>query len=177
MKALLIASFAMAALPLAAAETPQQQPATTTAATTAAAPAASTPAAAADSPLVKAAKASTKNKRKATITITNDTLVKRGGHITTTASQAPLPPVAPAPTEEQLRAEQKRKEVEAKAAAERAAAEKKAQERRQAAAERALEAQDGALADSLYDDPATSEHRAEQASQATTTSGDKKPPK
>jgi hypothetical protein len=145
MKPLLLASFVLAALPLIAAETQ-------------------------DSPLVKAAK--TKNKRKATIVITNDTLLKSGGHITTTASQAPLPPAAPQPTEEQLRSEQARKAVEAKSAADRAAAEKKAQERRASAKVRTLEEQEGNTEESLYEDPALMEHRAEQ----TTSTSDKKPP-
>lgn len=161
MKPLLLASFVLAALPLAAAET-QPAATTTTAGTTTA-----------DSPLVQAARA--KNKRKATIVITNDTLLKSGGHITTTASQAPLPPVPPHPTEEQMRAEQARKATEEKIAADRAAAEKRAQERREAAKVRTIEEQEGNSADSLYEDPATMEHRAEQAT-STTSTADKKPP-
>ena len=46
--------------------------------------------AAEDSPLVAAAKSRKNAKKKATVVITNDTLSKTGGHISTTASQPPL---------------------------------------------------------------------------------------
>src|SRR5947209_15784068 len=49
----------------------------------------------ADSPLVRAAKAShtkTPSKTKKKIVITNETLAKSGGHITTSNAQPPLPP-------------------------------------------------------------------------------------
>jgi colicin import membrane protein len=150
MKPLLLAAFAMAALPLVAGETQTEAP---------------------DSPLVAAAKASAaKNakKRKATITITNDTLVKSGGHITTTASQAPLPPAPPHPSEEQLRAAEARRAAEAKAAAARDAAAKKADEEHAAAIRGKLD-EAGA---SLYDDPSMAEHLAEEAAKPK----DKKPP-
>src|SRR5205809_3033244 len=53
-----------------------------------------------DSPLVRAAKASgrTTTSKKKKIVITNDTLSKSGGHISTSQSTpAPLPPPPPAP--------------------------------------------------------------------------------
>jgi len=149
----------MAALPLVAGETQAPPPATTP-----------------DSPLVAAAKASAaKNakKRKATITITNDNLAKSGGHLTTTASQAPLPPVAPHPSEEQLRAEQARQAAEAKAAAARDEKAKKDNEARAATIRGKLE-ESGA---DLVDDPAMSEALAAQAAtKAKEGEKDKKPP-
>ena len=149
MRPLLLASFALAALPLVAGET-QPPP----------------PPAPVDSPLVAAAKASTAKKRKATIVITNDNLTKSGGHITTTASQAPLPPLPAPPNEAQLIAEKARKEAEAKGATERAAAAHKAKEERAATTSKVIEATEGSGGMALYDDPAMSEHLAEEAAKA-----------
>jgi len=154
MRPLLLASFALAALPLVAGETQPPPPAPV------------------DSPLVAAAKASAAKKRKATIVITNDNLSKSGGHITTTASQSPLPPLPAPPNEAQLIAEKARKEAEAKGAAERAA-EQKVKEQQTAKAGQVIEAQEGAM--TLFDDPATAEHLAEEAAKAKDAAA-KKPP-
>src|SRR5438128_884353 len=71
----------------------------TTATSTQPPPPAAQPQAQADSPLVRAAKAThpaSKNKKK--IVITNETLAKSGGHITTSsATQPALPPATAAP--------------------------------------------------------------------------------
>lgn len=167
MKPLLFASFALAALPLAAGETPQSAPPAPAPATTAAAPATTT-----DSPLVAAAKKSASaKKRKATIVITNDNLIKSGGHITTAATQQPLPSLPPALSAAQLKAEQDRRDAEAKLKKD---AEQKAKEEREAA-QRTLAATDGG-AQTMFDDPAASEHLAEEAAKRAKEKEAKKPP-
>jgi len=156
MKPLLLASLAMAALPLLAGETQTQtQPAP------APEPAAATTApAVADSPLVAAAKASAAKKRKAKIVITNDSLIKTGGHITTANTPpAALPPAPPHVSEEEMRAEQLKRAADAKAAADRAVAEQKERDERTAMIRKKLE-ESGAT---LFDDPAMSEHLQEEA--------------
>ena len=70
-------------------------------------------------------------------------------------------------------AEKARKEAEAKGAAERAAAEQKAKEQQTAKAGQVIEAQEGAM--TLFDDPATAEHLAEEAAKAKDAAA-KKPP-
>lgn len=87
-----------------------------------------------DSPLVRAAKAAHKPGIKASTVITNETLIRTGGHFTTTASQQPIAPVhvAPGPSEEQWLADRRRKEIEAATAA--AAAAKTEQQKKLAAA-------------------------------------------
>jgi hypothetical protein len=87
-----------------------------------------------DSPLVRAAKAAHKSGIKASTVITNDTLIRTGGHFTTTASQQPIAPVrvAPGQSEEQWLASRRRKEIEAATAA--AAAAKTDQQKKLAAA-------------------------------------------
>jgi hypothetical protein len=168
MKPLLFASFALAALPLAAGETPQTAPPapTPTATTTAAAPATTT-----DSPLVAAAKKSSAKKRKATIVITNDNLIKSGGHITTTASQPPLPSLPPALSAAELKAEQDRRDAQAKLKRD---AEEKAKSEREAA-QRTLAATDGG-AQTMFDDPAVAEHVAEEQAKKAKEKEAKKPP-
>lgn len=158
MKPPLLASLALAALPLLAGETQAPPPAPATATV-------------ADSPLVAAAKASSAKKRKATIVITNDNLIKSGGHITTTATQAPLPPLPPAPSAEQIKAEQARREIEAKIKKD---AEAKAKEEREAA-KRVLSATDGG-AQTMFDDPAVAEHVAEETAKRAKEKEEKKPP-
>ncbi len=76
-----------------------------------------------DSPLVRAARATNRLGKKPSLVITNDTLVRQGGHFTTTTTEAqqPLPAThaaTPSPNPEQLAAETKRKKAEALAAAE-----------------------------------------------------------
>ncbi|HEV2720155.1 MAG TPA: hypothetical protein VG323_09060 [Thermoanaerobaculia bacterium] len=175
MKPLLLASFAVAALPLLAGETQTQTqsapaPAPAPAATTTAAPAVP------DSPLVaaaKAAQAKQAKKRKATIVITNDTLIKSGGHITTANTPAAaLPPVPPHVSEEEMRAEQAKRAADAKAAADRTAAEQKERDARAAMIRSKLE-ESGAT---LYDDPAMSEHLQEEAAKPKAAE-EKKPPR
>jgi hypothetical protein len=87
-----------------------------------------------DSPLVRAAKAAHKPGIKSSTVITNETLIRTGGHFTTTASQQAIAPVkvAPGQTEEQWLAERRRKEIEAVTAA--AAAAKADQQKKLAAA-------------------------------------------
>jgi hypothetical protein len=87
-----------------------------------------------DSPLVRAAKAAHKAGIKASTVITNETLIRTGGHFTTAASQQPIAPVPVAPglSEEQWLADRRRKEIEAVTAA--AAAAKSEQQKKLAAA-------------------------------------------
>jgi hypothetical protein len=157
MKPLLFASFALAAMPLLAGETPAPVPAATTTAP--------------DSPLVAAAKKSAAKKRKATIVITNDNLIKTGGHITTAATQQPLQPLPPSPSAAQLKAEQERREIEAKVKKD---AEQKAKDEREAA-QRTLAATDGG-AQTMFDDPAVAEHAAEEQAKRAKEKEAKKPP-
>jgi hypothetical protein len=73
-----------------------------------------------DSPLVRAAKATNRLNKKPGQVITNETLVRTGGHFTTTTaeSQVPLPPVsADAPTMDKMAAEQRRARADAAARA------------------------------------------------------------
>lgn len=189
MKSLLFATISLTALPLFAADAQktttdaQAKPATTTAAAPAATTSTAAPAPAAqaapvvDSPLVRAAKAASQpKKRKATIVITNDNLKKAGPNgdgFTTTKSQAPLPPLPPpGPSEEQMRAAKQRQELEAKQAADKAAKEKAAREARRERA--AAQAEGDYDPEALYDDPATAEHRAEDANKPPKQ--DQKPP-
>ena len=92
MKALPIAvAFAVIAVPLfASADDNQATKSSTSTKTLGSAPGQSN-----DSPLVRAAKASAKGK-KPTIVITNETLIKSGGHITTASAPAALPAAPPA---------------------------------------------------------------------------------
>ena len=170
MKPLLLASMALAALPLLAGETQKETQSTPAPAVTTT----SAPAAPADSPLVAAAKASQAKKRKAKIVITNDNLIKTGGHITT-ANTAPaaLPPVPPHRSEEEMRAEQAQRAANAKIAADRAAAEQKTKEQRRANSNTVLDAAEGAA---VFDDPAMAEHIGEQVQKAK-AADEKKPPK
>ncbi len=88
----------------------------------------------ADSPLVRAAKAAHKPGIKASTVITNETLIRTGGHFTTAASLQPMAPVriAPGQSEEQWLADRRRKEIEAATAA--AVAAKSEQQKKLAAA-------------------------------------------
>jgi hypothetical protein len=67
-----------------------------------------------DSPLVRAAKAAHRPGIKSTTVITNETLIRTGGHFTTTAAQQPITPVqvAPGQSEEQSLAERRRMAIE-----------------------------------------------------------------
>jgi len=172
MKPLMIAVVALA-LPLMADE-PKTQTADTQPATTTAAPATTTaPPTVTDSPLVRAAKTKTTPKKKS-IVITNKDLKKDGGHITTTAHQDPIPVIEQPGklTPEQEKALREKKELEAKQAAEKAEKEKKHKDAMKARANADVE---GDTPESLYDDPAAAEHRAEKATEPATTTTQKPP--
>ena len=159
---------------------------TTTQAPAAQAPAAQPPAPQLqppDSPLVRAAKASSRaaSSKKKKIVITNETLAKGGGHITTTtpAAQQPLPPPPRIdPALDKLAAEQK-KQRDAEYAA-RAKAEKEEVEKKKNAAARANAIYEGDDPEGIYEDPATSEGRMQKQSppqpQQTPTMQVQKPP-
>jgi hypothetical protein len=123
------------------------------------------PPAAADSALVRAAKSTShpappKGKKK--IVITNETLSKSGGHITTgTNTQAALPPAAP--RVDPLIEAQKKLPPGAEARAKREAEQKKKAE----AAERANAIYEGDDPEGIYEDPARTEGRMEKQSPTT----------
>jgi hypothetical protein len=107
-----------------------------------------------DSPLVRAAKASRRTGIKSATVITNDTLVRTGGHFTTTSSQQPVPVVRPAngyaQVEEKWLTERRRVAAESAAAAEAA---RKTAVQKQLAIERAEQLMDGDTAEAILNDP------------------------
>jgi hypothetical protein len=166
MKLILTGGIALCALTLVAAD--QQKPTPTE--TVLAAPAAVQ---VQDSPLVRAAKATGRLQKKPTNVITNETLVKTGGHFTTTKSQSPLPtfpeapPVAPQPRMSTVA----RQKQEAATKAKNEAIERKAAARRADA-----DYNDDSI-EPRYEDPAMQEHMMQQGNQPTTmTSQPPKPP-
>ena len=121
-----------------------------------------------DSPLVRAAKAAgktTSKSHKKKIVITNETLSRSGGHLTT-SNAAPQPlPVIP-----NSNAAAEAQEIQRKIAAQVAAADKARQEaeakKKAAAAEHANAVYEGDDAEGAYEDPALVEGRAEKQSPA-----------
>ena len=167
MKLILTGGIALCALTMYAAE-PQQKPNTTE--TVLATPATVQ---VQDSPLVRAAKATGRLQKKPTNVITNETLVKTGGHFTTMKSQSPLPtfeapPVAPQP---RIMSAAERQKQEAAAKAKKEAVERKA------AAHRANADFNDESMEPRFEDPAMQEHMMQQGSQpATATAQPPKPP-
>ena len=104
-----------------------------------------------DSPLVRAAKAAHKSGIKASTVITNDTLIRSGGHFTTAASQQPIAPVkgVPGPSEEQWLADRRRKEIEAVTAA---AASAKSEQQKKLAAARLEQLMEGDTPEGMLND-------------------------
>ena len=107
-----------------------------------------------DSPLVHAAKATNRLNKKPGQVITNETLVRSGGHFTTTTTEAQtqLPPNRPSavPTMYQLAIEQRRARAETALAADQA--KKYAAQKKTAAALAAARAE-GDTAEGVYMDP------------------------
>jgi len=173
MNALPIAlSLAVVAVPLCAAAADEQDKPAKTPSTTISAPA---PATTEDSPLVRAAKATGRLNKKPTAVITNETLAKTDGHVTTTKYITQLPPAPKADAKEDkaklaAAAELKKKqEAEAKAKKEEAA--KKARAARNAAADvYEEEAEDRVI------DPATQEHALQQSTSTQAPPQSQKPP-
>lgn len=159
MKAILSCALATFSLTLYAAE-PQDKPATTPATTLSAVPTAQVE----DSPLVAAAKRTGRLSKKPTNVITNETLVKTGGHITTGATLAPLPqapPTNPASVKQPYsNAERLKREAQEKAKKEAAA--------RRDAARRAGADYNSESIEPRYDDPAQQERLMQQGAQTTT---------
>jgi hypothetical protein len=122
-----------------------------------------------DSPLVRAAKAAHKSGIKSSTVITNETLIRTGGHFTTTASQQPIAPVkaAPGQTEEQWLAEKRKKEADATTAAAVAA---KIEYEKRLAAERAAQLMEGDTPEGMLNDqPAQSSGQVQTMKPATPT--------
>lgn len=166
MKAILSCSLAAFALTLYAAD-PQDKPTTT--ATTLSAVA---PAKVEDSPLVAAAKRTGRLAKKPTNVITNETLVKSGGHITTAAFQAPLPPppakVPASLNQPNSNAERLKKEAQEKA--------KKEAVAKRAAGRRAAADYNNDSIEPRFEDPAQQEQMMQQGAQTTTAQPPQKPP-
>jgi hypothetical protein len=100
-----------------------------------------------DSPLVRAAKATNRMGKHPSQVITNDTLVRQGGHFTTADTQQPLPSVpkaAGAVSFAQMEADVQRHKTEAIAAAELA---KKNEEQKKTAAAHAASVSEGDTAE------------------------------
>ena len=108
----------------------------------------------ADSPLVRAAKATNRLNKKPGQVITNETLVRSGGHFTTTTTEAQtqLPPNRPSavPTLDQLSIEQRRARAETALAADQA---KKYAAQKKTAAGLAAARAEGDTAEGVYMDP------------------------
>jgi hypothetical protein len=108
----------------------------------------------ADSPLVRAAKATNRLNKKPGQVITNETLVRSGGHFTTTTpeAQTQLSPnrQSGAPTLDQLAIEQRRARAETAAAADQA---KKYAAQKKTAAGLAAARAEGDTAEGVYMDP------------------------
>jgi hypothetical protein len=140
-----------------------------------------------DSPLVRAAKATNRLNKKPGQVITNETLIRAGGHFTTTTAaaqaQLPAPPAAAAtPTMDQMAAEQRRARTASAATAARAA---KVQEQKRLAAAQAAARAEGDTPEALYNDPPALEGpiptvkpmTPETFGQPQTTTQPQKPPK
>jgi hypothetical protein len=107
----------------------------------------------ADSPLVRAAKATNRLNKKPGQVITNETLVRTGGHFTTTTAEAQtqLPNhLSAAPTMDQLAIEQRRARAETTAAADQA---RKYAAQKKTAAGLAAARAEGDTAEGVYMDP------------------------
>src|SRR5437867_7487923 len=144
-------SIAVLALPLCGADQ-QQANTTTTTLTPIAAPQQQ------DSPLVRAAKASGRLGKKPTMVITNETLVRSGGHFTSTTLTTQLPAAYPQPNGEQARLEAAmRAKREAAEQARRDVAERKKQDLQRATADYY-----GESIETRVDDPAMQEHQMER---------------
>lgn len=107
-----------------------------------------------DSPLVRAAKASGRLNKKPGQVITNETLVREGGHFTTTtsASQTPLPanPRPNEPSWDQMAANARKSREDAATAAQQA---RKVEQQKKLAAARAAALAEGDTPEGLYNDP------------------------
>jgi hypothetical protein len=148
---LILAAFALhAAIPQQAKDAgPAKPDAATHTATLFSAP---QPTAVTDSPLVRAAKASRRPGLKASTVITNETLVRTGGHFTTTSSQQPIPAASgPKPqTEVEWLAEMHKRASDAAA---NAAAARKSEELKKVAAARKEQLMEGDTPEAIYNDP------------------------
>ena len=124
----------------------------------------------ADSPLVRAAKASGRmnSSKKKTPVITNETLSKTGGHVTTTNKPQPALPKPPiVDTAAKARADAEKEGAAVKAAD--AKAKKEAEETQKKAAERSNAILEGDDPEGIYEDPALSEGRAQATTPQTQT--------
>jgi hypothetical protein len=107
-----------------------------------------------DSALVRAAKASNRLNKKPTQVITNETLVREGGHFTTTtaATQTPLPTNRrpSEPTWDQMAADARKNRADAATAAQQS---RKLDQQKKLSAARAAALAEGDTPEGLYNDP------------------------
>ena len=131
-----------------------------------------------DSALVRAAKASNRLNKKPAQVITNDTLVREGGHFTTTtpAAQTPLPTNRrpSEPTWDQMAADARKSRADAAAAGQLS---KKADQQKRLSAARAAALAEGDTPEGLYTDPPALESTPQPSKPLTPeTMGQQKPP-
>ncbi len=130
-----------------------------------------------DSPLVRAAKATNRIGKRPGQVITNDSLVRQGGHFTTTttAAQVPLPtPKVTSPTADETAAQTRRDRLKKIAAAEQA---KKLQMQKKEAQARAAARDEGDSPEAIYADaPATAGPVEVMKPSTPQTMGQQKPP-
>jgi hypothetical protein len=130
-----------------------------------------------DSPLVRAAKASSHpGKKSSSPLITNETLVHEGGHFTTTSSQPPIPTGnrSAGSSLDQMEAATRRARIEAAASAEQA---RKLEEQKNYAAGRAAMRAQGDTPEGLYDDsPASASGTIQTVKPETLPTAPTKPP-
>lgn len=127
-----------------------------------------------DSPLVRAAKATGRLGKKPTMVITNETLLKSGGHFTTTKTQAPLPPPPPPPESQDLKAAQQNAQRLRLEAAQKAKNPDNSTKVR--AAQRSAADLYGDSVEERSDDPAVQEHVMQQSTSSEPVTPTQAPP-
>ena len=177
-KTLTLATAALLALPLFAADGAKKKETAAPAPTTQAVKTQAAPAPVADSPLVAAANARRARRAASRINITNETLAKSNGkaHITTTASQKPVPVIPPSPMSLEQRWANERAEQQRRASVE-AAKRAEAEQARQAEIRRTHDILEDMeySEDDIDADPARAEHRARLAAEGK-KENEQKPP-
>jgi hypothetical protein len=131
-----------------------------------------------DSPLVRAAKASRRPGKKSSTVVTNETLVRTGGHFTTTTLEAQKPlPLVPTGgrSMDQLAADARKKKADAEATATTA---RKLEEQKKTSAAQTQSREEGYTPEALYDEPPATENPLQPLKPATpSTAGQQPKPK
>jgi hypothetical protein len=131
-----------------------------------------------DSPLVRAAKATNRIGKRPTAVITNESLIREGGHFTTTtaAAQVPLPtpPRVATPNPDEVAAKTRRDRLAKIAAADKA---RKLEQQKKDAQARAAAREEGDTAESIYADaPASAGPIGVMKPSTPATMGQEQPP-